>query len=155
MVARIIDGKVVSADVKSRVTKAVQELKAIGVQPCLATVLVGDDPASATYIKSKHKDAKEVGIVTRDHRLAGTYKQRRYRELVQLLNNDPEVHGILVELPLPPHIDEFAIIASLSPMKDVDGLTPVQRWHAPEWYGKRLSPVQTFWNHGAFRIITK
>ena len=72
MVARIIDGKVVSADVKSRVTKAVQELKAIGVQPCLATVLVGDDPASATYIQSKHKDAKEVGIVTRDHRLAAT-----------------------------------------------------------------------------------
>jgi methylenetetrahydrofolate dehydrogenase (NADP+)/methenyltetrahydrofolate cyclohydrolase len=99
-------------------------LKAIGVQPCLATVLVGDDPASATYIKSKHKDAKEVGIVTRDHRLAGTYKQKELRELVQLLNNDPEVHGILVQLPLPPHIDEFDIIASLSPMKDVDGLTP-------------------------------
>jgi len=124
LVARIIDGKVVSADVKSRVTKAVEELKAIGVQPCLATVLVGDDPASATYIESKHKDAKEVGIVTRDHRLAATFKQKELRELVQLLNNDPEVHGVLVQLPLPSHIDEFDIIASLSPMKDVDGLTP-------------------------------
>ena len=124
MVARLIDGKVVSADVKSRVIGAVRELKAVGVQPCLATVLVGDDPASATYIESKHKDAKEVGIVTRDHRLAGTFNQKELRELVQLLNNDPEVHGILVQLPLPSHIDEFDILSSLSPLKDVDGLTP-------------------------------
>ena len=124
MVARLIDGKVVSADVKSRVIGAVRELKAIGVRPCLATVLVGDDPASATYIESKHKDAKEVGIVTRDHRLAATFKQNELLELVQLLNNDPEVHGVLVQLPLPSQIDEFDVIASLSPMKDVDGLTP-------------------------------
>lgn len=124
MVARLIDGKVVSADVKSRVRKAVQELKAMGVEPCLATVLVGDDPASATYIESKHKDAKEVGIVTRDHRLAATFKQNELRELVQLLNSDPEVHGILIQLPLPSHIDEFDILSSLSPLKDVDGLTP-------------------------------
>ncbi|MDQ3888010.1 MAG: bifunctional 5,10-methylenetetrahydrofolate dehydrogenase/5,10-methenyltetrahydrofolate cyclohydrolase [Thermoproteota archaeon] len=124
MVARLIDGKVVSADVKSRVRKAVQELKAMGVEPCLATVLVGDDPASATYIESKHKDAKEVGIVTRDHRLAAAFKQNELRELVQLLNSDPEVHGILVQLPLPSHIDEFDILSSLSPLKDVDGLTP-------------------------------
>ena len=124
MVARIIDGKVVSADVKSGVIGAVRELKAVGVQPCLATVLVGNDPASATYIESKHKDAKEVGIVTRDHRLAATIEQKELRELVQLLNNDPSVHGILVQLPLPPHIDEFDILASLNPLKDVDGLTP-------------------------------
>jgi methylenetetrahydrofolate dehydrogenase (NADP+) / methenyltetrahydrofolate cyclohydrolase len=124
LVARLIDGKVVSADVKSRVIGAVRELKAIGVRPCLATVLVGDDPASATYIDSKHKDAKEVGIVTRDHRLDATFKQKELHELVQLLNNDPEVHGILVQLPLPSHIDEFDILSSLSPMKDVDGLTP-------------------------------
>jgi methylenetetrahydrofolate dehydrogenase (NADP+) / methenyltetrahydrofolate cyclohydrolase len=124
LVARLIDGKVVSADVKSRVTRAVQELKAMGVEPCLATVLVGDDPASATYIESKHKDAKEVGIVTRDHRLAAAFKQNELRELVQLLNSDPEVHGILVQLPLPSHIDEFDILSSLSPLKDVDGLTP-------------------------------
>jgi methylenetetrahydrofolate dehydrogenase (NADP+) / methenyltetrahydrofolate cyclohydrolase len=124
LVARLIDGKVVSADVKSRVRRAVQELKAMGVEPCLATVLVGDDPASATYIESKHKDAKEVGIVTRDHRLAAAFKQNELRELVQLLNSDPEVHGILVQLPLPSHIDEFDILSSLSPLKDVDGLTP-------------------------------
>ena len=124
MVARLLDGKVVSADVKSRVIGAVRELKEIGVRPCLATVLVGDDPASATYIESKHKDAKEVGIATRDHRLASTFKQGELRELVQLLNDDPEVHGILIQLPLPSHIDEFDILSSLSPLKDVDGLTP-------------------------------
>lgn len=124
MVARIIDGKVVSADIKSRVIRAVRELKAVGVQPCLATVLVGDDPASATYVESKHKDAKEVGINTRDHRLAATFKHNELVELVQLLNNDPEVHGILVQLPLPSHIHEFDILTSLNPLKDVDGLTP-------------------------------
>lgn len=124
MAAQIIDGKVVSADVKSQVKKAVDELKDIGVQPCLATVLVGDDPASATYVGSKQKDAKEVGIATRDHRLAASFKQNELVELVQLLNNDPEVHGILVQLPLPKHINEFAVINTLSPLKDVDGLTP-------------------------------
>jgi methylenetetrahydrofolate dehydrogenase (NADP+)/methenyltetrahydrofolate cyclohydrolase len=124
LVARIIDGKVVSADGQSSVIGAVLELKEIGGQPCHATVLVGDDPASVTYIESKHKDAKEVGIVTRDHRLDASFKQKELRELVQLLNNDPAVHGVLVQLPLPSHIDEFNILASLSPLKDVDGLTP-------------------------------
>lgn len=124
MVARIIDGKVVAEDVKARVKKAVDELKASRVQPCLATVLVGDDPASATYVSSKQKDANEVGILTRDHRLAATFKQSELVELVQLLNNDPAVHGILVQLPLPSHIDEIEIINVLSPLKDVDGLTP-------------------------------
>ncbi|HEU0046951.1 MAG TPA: bifunctional 5,10-methylenetetrahydrofolate dehydrogenase/5,10-methenyltetrahydrofolate cyclohydrolase [Nitrososphaera sp.] len=122
--ARIIDGKVVSADVRARVKKAVDELKESGVQPCLATVLVGDDSASATYVSSKQNDAKEVGIVTRDHRLAATFKQNELLELVQLLNKDYKVHGILVQLPLPNHIDELEIITALSPLKDVDGLTP-------------------------------
>jgi methylenetetrahydrofolate dehydrogenase (NADP+)/methenyltetrahydrofolate cyclohydrolase len=124
LVAQIIDGKVVSADVKERVKKAVQELKEQGVQPCLATVLVGDDPASATYVRSKQNDAKEVGIATRDHRLAATFKQDELVELVRLLNNDPEVHGILVQLPLPKHIEQLEIITALNPLKDVDGLTP-------------------------------
>ena len=113
-----------SADVKARVKKAVDELKESGVQPCLATVLVGDDSASATYVSSKQNDAKEVGIVTKDHRLAATFKQNELLELVQLLNKDYKVHGILVQLPLPNHIDELEIITALSPLKDVDGLTP-------------------------------
>lgn len=124
MVASIIDGKIVSADVKSRVKKAVQELRADSIQPCLATVLVGDNLASAAYIQSKQKDANEVGIVIRDHKLDSTVKQEELLELVQLLNNDPQVHGILVQLPLPSHLNEVDIATSLSPLKDVDGLTP-------------------------------
>ncbi|HKX80894.1 MAG TPA: bifunctional 5,10-methylenetetrahydrofolate dehydrogenase/5,10-methenyltetrahydrofolate cyclohydrolase, partial [Nitrososphaera sp.] len=122
--AQIIDGKVVSADVKARVKKAVSELNESGVHPCLATVLVGDDPASATYVSGKQNDAKEVGISTRDHRLGTKFKQSELIELVTLLNNDPEIHGILVQLPLPPQIEEFHVINSLNPIKDVDGLTP-------------------------------
>jgi methylenetetrahydrofolate dehydrogenase (NADP+)/methenyltetrahydrofolate cyclohydrolase len=124
LVARIIDGKIVSADIKSRVKKAVQELKADSIQPCLATVLVGDNLASAAYIQSKQEDANEVGIVTKDHRLEATLKQQELLELVQFLNHDPEVHGILVQLPLPSHLNEVDIATSLSPLKDVDGLTP-------------------------------
>ncbi|HJS82742.1 MAG TPA: bifunctional 5,10-methylenetetrahydrofolate dehydrogenase/5,10-methenyltetrahydrofolate cyclohydrolase, partial [Nitrososphaera sp.] len=93
-------------------------------QPCLATVLVGDDPASAMYVASKQKDAKEVGISTRDHRVASDFKQVELVELVQLLNRDTSVHGVLVQLPLPSHINEFQVINSLNPLKDVDGLTP-------------------------------
>jgi methylenetetrahydrofolate dehydrogenase (NADP+) / methenyltetrahydrofolate cyclohydrolase len=122
--ARIIDGKVVSADVKARVKKAVDELRESGVQPSLATVLVGDDPASATYVASKQKDAKEVGISTRDHRVASNFKQTELIELVHLLNRDASIHGVLVQLPLPSHINEFQVINSLNPLKDVDGLTP-------------------------------
>jgi methylenetetrahydrofolate dehydrogenase (NADP+) / methenyltetrahydrofolate cyclohydrolase len=124
LAARLIDGKVVSADVKSRVKKAVDDLTSRGVVPCLATVLVGDDPASATYVGSKQKDANEVGIETRDQRLASDFKQAELLELVNLLNADPKIHGILVQLPLPKHLDEFSIVAALNPLKDVDGLTP-------------------------------
>lgn len=124
MGARIIDGKVVAADVKKRVKMAADKLKEGGVQPCLATVLVGDDPASATYVGNKQKDAKEVGISTRDHRLASTFNQKELIELIELLNSDREIHGILVQLPLPTHINEFHVINTLNPLKDVDGLTP-------------------------------
>lgn len=122
--AHIIDGKVVSADVKARVKKAVDELRGKGILPCLATILVGEDPASATYVGSKQKDASEVGITTRDHRLASSFKQQELVELIQLLNRDAEVHGILVQLPLPNHMNEFQVINTLNPLKDVDGLTP-------------------------------
>jgi methylenetetrahydrofolate dehydrogenase (NADP+) / methenyltetrahydrofolate cyclohydrolase len=122
--AQIIDGKVVSAEVKARVAMAVDELRKSGIQPCLATLLVGNDQASAAYVRSKHDDAREVGIVTRDHRLDANFTQAELVELVQLLNRDTEIHGILVQLPLPAHINEFQVINSLNPLKDVDGLTP-------------------------------
>lgn len=104
--------------------RAVDELRQNGLNPCLATVLVGHDPASATYVDSKQRDAKEVGIATRDNRLESDFSQDELVDLVQLLNRDSFVHGILVQLPLPPHIDEFEIISTITPFKDVDGLTP-------------------------------
>ena len=124
MVATIIDGKAVSAAVKARIKQAVDQLRGNGIHPCLATVLVGDDPASATYVTSKQKDAKEVGLLTRDHRLASDFKQAELIELIQLLNRDPDIHGILVQLPLPHQMNEFQVVDTLNPLKDVDGLTP-------------------------------
>jgi methylenetetrahydrofolate dehydrogenase (NADP+)/methenyltetrahydrofolate cyclohydrolase len=124
LAAKIISGLEVSAAVKRNVQKAVEDLKASGITPCLATVLVGDDPASAMYVNNKQKTAKELGISTRNHRLSATFGQDELVELVNLLNNDPEVHGILVQMPLPRHIDEFKVTNTISPAKDVDGLTP-------------------------------
>jgi methylenetetrahydrofolate dehydrogenase (NADP+)/methenyltetrahydrofolate cyclohydrolase len=124
LAAKILDGKRVSAHVKSEVREKINHLKQTGVQPCLATVLVGDDPASDTYITNKQRDAKEVGIITKDHRLRSTLKENELIELIQTLNEDPIVHGILVQLPLPTHITEFTIVNKICPAKDVDGLTP-------------------------------
>jgi methylenetetrahydrofolate dehydrogenase (NADP+)/methenyltetrahydrofolate cyclohydrolase len=119
-----IDGVQVAAAVRERVKKAVEELKAQGVSPCLATVLVGDNPASATYVKNKQKACAEVGILTKDHKLPPTTSQEEMDKLVDSLNSDESVHGVLVQLPLPKQIDEFATTSRISPLKDVDGLTP-------------------------------
>jgi len=119
-----IDGKIVAQSVKDRVKKAVDELKSQGINPCLATVLVGDDPASATYVKNKHKACEEVGIITKDHKLDASITQIQLNEIVGDLNRDNAVHGILVQLPLPKQLDEFSTTSQISPLKDVDGLTP-------------------------------
>jgi methylenetetrahydrofolate dehydrogenase (NADP+)/methenyltetrahydrofolate cyclohydrolase len=125
MTGQIIDGLAVALDVRSRIKQAVCELKKRhDVIPCLATVLVGDDPASSTYIKNKQKAAAAVGIITRDHKLSSSIKQYELIELIKLLNQDFSIHGILVQLPLPAHIDELAIVDLIKPAKDVDGLTP-------------------------------
>lgn len=119
-----IDGLVVSASVREQVKKEVQELTSRGIQPCLATVLVGDNLASATYVKNKQKACAEVGIRTKDHKLSSTITQAELNTLVDTLNKDSEVHGILVQLPLPPQCNEFETTSRILPQKDVDGLTP-------------------------------
>ncbi len=119
-----IDGIVIAQSVKDRVKKAVDVLKSQGVNPCLATILVGDNPASATYVRNKHTACDETGIITKDHKLDANISQTQLDEIIENLNKDNLVHGILVQLPLPEQLDEFATTSRISPLKDVDGLTP-------------------------------
>lgn len=123
MTAQIIDGIHVAKYIKSKMIKKISSLKSDNLEPCLATVLVGDNVASATYIKNKQRAAAELGLKTRDVRLPSTCLQSEIIELVKSLNEDPGVHGILVQLPLPSHLDPFIITNIISPIKDVDGLT--------------------------------
>ena len=124
MVGQKIDGIEVANSIKSIVRVAAEALRSEGVWPCLATVLVGENPASTTYVKNKQKACYEVGIETKDHTLPESFSQQEMNSLIDLLNNDNTVHGILVQLPLPKQLDEFATTSRISPIKDVDGLTP-------------------------------
>ena len=124
MTGQKIDGIVVATSVKDRVRAAVKELQNSSITPCLATVLVGDDPASATYVKNKQKACADVGITTKDHTLPTSFSQKEMNSLIDLLNKDDTVHGILVQIPLPSQLDEFTTTSRISPIKDVDGLTP-------------------------------
>ena len=124
MVGQKIDGIEVSNAVKDILKNAVEKLSSENVVPCLATVLVGDDPASATYVKNKHIACEKIGIKTKDHKLSANTTQEELDGIIDELNSDKDVHGILVQLPLPKQLDEFTTISRISPIKDVDGLTP-------------------------------
>ncbi|PID38698.1 MAG: bifunctional methylenetetrahydrofolate dehydrogenase/methenyltetrahydrofolate cyclohydrolase FolD [Proteobacteria bacterium] len=122
--ARIIDGKATAKKVRGELKVRTQALAERGVTPGLAVVLVGDDPASAIYVRSKTRMARRVGIQTCDHRLDTSTSQAALLELVAQLNADPAVDGVLVQLPLPSQIDESAVIEAIAPEKDVDGFHP-------------------------------
>ena len=124
MTGQKIDGITIANAVKDRVRKAVQELKSEGITPCLATILVGENLASVTYVKNKQKACADVGIITKDHKLPESFSQQEMNSLVDLLNKDDSVHGILIQLPLPKQLDKFSTVSRISPIKDVDGLTP-------------------------------
>jgi methylenetetrahydrofolate dehydrogenase (NADP+)/methenyltetrahydrofolate cyclohydrolase len=123
--ATVIDGKRVAAGVRKRVAAEVAVLRAQGVEPGLATVLVGEDPASEVYVRMKRKACAEVGIDSFHHELAGDTDQEEVAALLGSLNADPAVSGILLQLPLPAGLDAGAVTAAIDPGKDVDGLTPV------------------------------
>lgn len=126
MSAAIIDGKAAAAQLRHRVAGEAAKLKAThGILPCLAMVLIGDDPASAIYVGSKNNAAREVGFTVRDIRQPATIPERELLNIVHELNTDPSVHGILVQMPLPESIATRAIISAIDPLKDVDGLTPI------------------------------
>ncbi|MGB4592425.1 MAG: bifunctional methylenetetrahydrofolate dehydrogenase/methenyltetrahydrofolate cyclohydrolase FolD [Coriobacteriia bacterium] len=125
MAGVIIDGKKVAADVRARAAERVRALADKGLTPGLAVVLVGDDPASQSYVNMKERDCAEVGIRSFDTRLPEDISQGDLEAVIDGFNADPAVHGILVQLPLPKHLDTEAIIARISAEKDVDGFHPV------------------------------
>ncbi len=122
--AAIIDGKAVSAKLRQEMKGEVAALQAKGIAPGLAVVLVGEDPASQVYVRNKIRACEELGIRSQDHRLPADTTQERLLELIGELNNDPAVHGILVQLPLPEQISDQAVIAAIDPKKDVDAFHP-------------------------------
>lgn len=125
MSAVIIDGKQIAQDLRSQVAGKVSELKKKGIMPCLAVILVGQNPASVSYVTGKRKALAEVGMLDRSIELPEDISQETLLKEIDKLNKDPDVHGILVQLPLPKTIDEDKIIMAIDPSKDVDGFHPV------------------------------
>ena len=121
MTATIIDGKAFAARIREQVATEVARVKAAGVTPGLAVVLVGEDPASAVYVRNKGKQTVEVGMESFEHRLPADTSEADLLALIAQLNADPAVHGILCQLPLPDHIDADKVLAAIDPAKDVDG----------------------------------
>lgn len=123
--AEIIDGKKVSEHIRSQIAEGVEKLKQeTGITPGLAAVLVGDDPASEIYVRNKRRACSNTGIYSEEHKLPLETTEEELLTLVDKLNNDPKIHGILVQLPLPDHINVTKILRAVSPLKDVDGFHP-------------------------------
>lgn len=125
MAAQIIDGKSIAQSIREEIKIKTEALKAKGITPCLAVILVGSNPASVSYVTGKQKALAEVGMNDRSVRLPESTTEQELISLIQELNADKSVHGILVQLPLPQHIDEEKIILAIDPAKDVDGFHPV------------------------------
>ena len=126
MSAEIIDGKQVAAEIRLELAKELAQLKAdSGIVPGLAVILLGEDPASKSYVSAKEKACAEIGIYSDDNRLPAETSEAELLALIEQLNQDDRIHGILVQLPLPRHINEAAVINAISPEKDVDGFHPV------------------------------
>jgi methylenetetrahydrofolate dehydrogenase (NADP+)/methenyltetrahydrofolate cyclohydrolase len=125
MTAQIISGAELAKEIRGQLAKEVEELKQKGIEPGLAVILVGDDPASHSYVKGKQKACAEVGIRSTLLAFPATITEEFLLEKIKELNADPSVHGILVQLPLPKHINELKVIEAISPAKDVDGFHPI------------------------------
>jgi len=125
MSAKIIDGKQIAADIRGELKTEVAALKEKGIVPGLGVILVGADPASQSYVSAKEKACENIGIFSDDNRLSAETSQEELLTLVDRMNNDPKINGILVQLPLPKHIDEAAILLAIDPDKDVDGFHPM------------------------------
>ena len=125
----LIDGKIISAHIKERVAGQVEQLKKQGIEPCLAVIIVGDDPASRTYVNNKKRTCEAVGIKSLEFALPAAATQEELLLLVEKLNNDCSVNGVLCQLPIPRHIDENVVLNAIKPDKDVDAFHPVNAGH--------------------------
>ncbi|MFM1653079.1 bifunctional methylenetetrahydrofolate dehydrogenase/methenyltetrahydrofolate cyclohydrolase FolD [Brevibacillus sp. B_LB10_24] len=125
MTASIIDGKKVAQEIRAQLTDEIAKLKQQGIQPGLAVILVGEDPASQSYVRSKAKACGEVGIYSEVIRMEASISETQLLDTIKQLNQNPNIHGILVQLPLPAHISEKAVIDAISVEKDVDGFHPI------------------------------
>ena len=123
--SELISGKIISAQINEELCLEVKQLKTKGIEPSLAVVLVGEDPASEVYVRNKKRTSEEIGMRSIGHNLPDTTTQRELETLIQSLNADPAVHGILCQFPLPEGLDEKKVIQTIAPEKDVDGLHPL------------------------------
>ncbi|MCG2659256.1 MAG: bifunctional methylenetetrahydrofolate dehydrogenase/methenyltetrahydrofolate cyclohydrolase FolD [Kiritimatiellae bacterium] len=125
MTATIIDGKLMAATIRAELKEEVRKLKDLGVTPGLGVILVGDDPASKSYVTAKERACEEVGLFSDDNRLPATTTQAELLDRVRQMNADKKIHGILVQLPLPKHLNEGEVLSAINPDKDVDGFHPI------------------------------
>ena len=125
MTAKIIDGKVISSEIREELKSEISLLKNQGIVPGLGVILVGDDPASNSYVSAKERACESIGIYSDDNRYDENITENQLLEKITLMNNDPKIDGILVQLPLPRHIDSSKVLLSIHPNKDVDGFHPV------------------------------
>ncbi|MBN2589274.1 MAG: bifunctional methylenetetrahydrofolate dehydrogenase/methenyltetrahydrofolate cyclohydrolase FolD [Sedimentisphaerales bacterium] len=151
MTAQIIDGKKTAQEMKAEFRDEVAKLKEKDIVPGLAVILVGEDPASQSYVTSKERDCAEVGIYSDDNRLLAETTQEELIALIEEKNNDPKINGILVQLPLPKHINESEVIFAINPEKDVDGFHPIN-------VGKMMIGEKAFLPctpHGVVHLLTR
>lgn len=151
MSAKIIDGKQIAADIREELKTTVAGLAEKGIVPGLGVILVGADPASQSYVTAKERACENIGIYSDDNRLSADTSQEELLALVEQMNNDPKINGILVQLPLPKHIDEAAVLLAIDPDKDVDGFHPMS-------VGKMMIGEDTFLPctpHGIVQLLQR
>ncbi|MHC4271901.1 MAG: bifunctional 5,10-methylenetetrahydrofolate dehydrogenase/5,10-methenyltetrahydrofolate cyclohydrolase, partial [Planctomycetota bacterium] len=151
MSAQIIDGKKIAQQMREELKKEVEGLKVKGIVPGLGVILVGEDPASQSYVRSKERACEKIGIYSDDNRLPAETTQEELLNLIEKMNSDDKIHGILVQLPLPEQIDEQAVLLAVSPSKDVDGFHPVN-------IGKMVAGQKAFLPctpHGIIQLLIK
>lgn len=151
MTAKIIDGKQIAADMRAELKVEVAELKKKGIVPGLGVILVGADPASQSYVTAKERACDDIGLYSDDNRLDVDTSQEELIALIEKMNNDPKINGILVQLPLPKHIDELAVLMAINPEKDVDGFHPTN-------IGKMVAGEKAFLPctpHGIIKLLQR